>query len=110
MSSSDRDAGQPKDGGYDRRSFLRTSGEVATGVAVVAVPSAAALAAAAPADAHELGKPVEARGDIPEEPVMAYVHNAARGEVTVVAGTSERTYRDPVLAKRLLDAARAQTA
>jgi hypothetical protein len=30
--------------------------------------------------------------------------------VTVVSGTAERTYRDPALAKRLIDAARPQNA
>jgi hypothetical protein len=30
--------------------------------------------------------------------------------VTVVSGTAERTYRDPALAKRLIDAARPQSA
>jgi len=38
---------------------------------------------------------------------MAYVHDADKGVVTVVSGTGEKTYRDPALAKRLLDAARA---
>jgi len=38
--------------------------------------------------------------------VMAYVRDAARGEVTVLSGTREVTYRDPELAARLLAAAR----
>jgi hypothetical protein len=37
---------------------------------------------------------------------MAYVRDAARGEVTVLSGTRETTYRDPALAKKLIDAAR----
>jgi hypothetical protein len=36
---------------------------------------------------------------------MAYVRNAKTSEVTVMSGTSETTYRDPVLAQHLLDAA-----
>jgi hypothetical protein len=36
---------------------------------------------------------------------MAYVRDARRGEVTVMHGTSETTYRDRGLVKRLLDAA-----
>ena len=36
---------------------------------------------------------------------MAYVRDAQRGEVTVMSGTSETTYRDRALVKRLLDAA-----
>jgi hypothetical protein len=37
--------------------------------------------------------------------VVAYVRNAKRGEVTVMSGTREVTYRDPALVKRLLKAA-----
>jgi len=37
--------------------------------------------------------------------VIAYVRDAERGEVTVIAGTSETTYRDRALARRLLKAA-----
>jgi hypothetical protein len=33
---------------------------------------------------------------------VAYVRDARRGEVTVLAGTREKTYRDPALARRLL--------
>ena len=40
---------------------------------------------------------------------MAYVHDAKHGVVTVVSGTTEKTYSDPALVKRLLDAA-SQTA
>ncbi|MDQ6854579.1 MAG: hypothetical protein M3046_12970 [Actinomycetota bacterium] len=110
--SCDHDAGKPEGEGLNRRSFLQTSGGVATGVAVTVVPSAA-LALASPAAASagngRLGELVHPTGDVPSEPVMAYVHDAAKAEVTVLAGTVEKTYRDPVLAKRLLDAARAQT-
>ncbi|MGI8903899.1 MAG: twin-arginine translocation signal domain-containing protein [Solirubrobacteraceae bacterium] len=105
--SSDHDAAKPEKG-VNRRSFLQTSGGVATGLAVTTVPS---LALAAPAlasgSADKLGERVHPAGDVPSEPVMAYVHDAEKGEVTVLQGTVEKTYRDPVLAKRLLDAARA---
>jgi hypothetical protein len=37
------------------------------------------------------------------------VHDAKNSVVTVVSGTGERTYRDPALAKRLLDAAGSRT-
>jgi hypothetical protein len=37
---------------------------------------------------------------------MAYVRDAERGEVTVLSGTRETTYRDPALAQRLIDAGR----
>ncbi len=36
---------------------------------------------------------------------MAYVRDAQRGEVTVMSGTSETTYRDHGLVRRLMDAA-----
>ena len=106
--STERDAGKPSAKGVNRRSFLQSSGGVATGLAVTVVPSgAAALASPAAASAREkLGKPVHPSGDVPPETVMAYVHDAEKGHVTVMSGTAERTYRDPALAKRLLDAAR----
>jgi hypothetical protein len=44
-------------------------------------------------------------GAAPPEPVMAYLRDAARGEVTVMSGTTETTYKDPILAQRLVDAA-----
>jgi len=44
-------------------------------------------------------------GPVPRERVTALVRDADRGEVTVTSGTFETTYRDPVLVKRLLDAA-----
>ena len=37
---------------------------------------------------------------------MAYVRDASKGEITVLSGTRETTYRDPALAKRLIDAGR----
>jgi hypothetical protein len=37
--------------------------------------------------------------------VTAVVRNAKHGEVTVLSGTGEKTYRDPALVKRLLAAA-----
>ena len=110
--SSELDAGGEERSGYSRRSFLRTSGGVATGIAVTVLPSGAvALAAPSAAGAKEpSAQRVEAKGDVPQEPVMAYVHDAKNGVVTVVSGTGEKTYRDHALAKRLLDAAHAQTA
>lgn len=107
----ERDEHKPEAEGSNRRSFLQGSGGVAAGLAVTMVPPAA-LALASPAAANtstKLGDVVHPAGDLPSEPVVAYVHNAERGEVTVLSGTVERTYRDPVLAERLLKAARAQT-
>ena len=111
--SSDR---APDDGSrkaVNRRSFLQTSGGVATGIAVTVLPTGA-VARAAPGSADAKTDPaaerVSAEGDVPAETVMAYVHDPAKGIVTVVSGTAERTYRDPALAKRLLDAAHDRTA
>ena len=108
--SSELDAGGEERKGFNRRSFLRTSGGVATGIAVTVLPSGVVALAAPAADAKEqAAQRVEPTGDVPHETVMAYVHDAKNGVVTVVSGTSEKTYRDPALAKRLLDAA-SQTA
>ena len=68
-----------------RRSFLKSS---ASGV-----------------DAHEGASVTAKTGSAPSEPVVAYVHNAERHEVTVLRGTKQTTYRDPKLVKRLLAAA-----
>jgi hypothetical protein len=74
-----------------------------------AATGAAALAAAPPiaraAVGEEEARPTKATTGVPEEPVVAYVRNAERGEVTVTAGTAEHTYRDRALVQRLLRAA-----
>ncbi len=84
-----------------RRSFMKIAG-AATG--------AAALAAAPPIARASLGEEEAVRthptADVPEEPIVAYVRDAARGEVTVSSGTVEHTYRDRALVRRLLRAAR----
>ena len=95
--------------GSSRRVFLQsTVGAVGGAATVLAGPKVASLAleAASPGGASE-PKPVvtEPSGPGPREPVTAYVRDADRGEVTVMSGTFETTYRDPVLVKRLLDAA-----
>jgi hypothetical protein len=88
--------------GVTRAAFLKGSAGVAAGAAIVATPAAIALdrsgGKAAPPQV------VKSPSSTPREPVMAYIRDAERAEVTVVSGTSETTYRDPVLVKRLLDA------
>ena len=42
---------------------------------------------------------------LPHEPIVAIIRDAERGEVTVLSGRTEKTYRDKVLVKRLLKAA-----
>ncbi len=108
--SSDREQDKAGEKGLNRRSFLQTSGGVATGLAVTIVPGAAVALSSPAVASAKVGDVVHPADEMPSEPVMAYVHNAERGEVTVLSGTVERTYRDPILAQRLLDAARAQTA
>lgn len=83
--------------GFTRLSFLKTSAGVAAGMAAVGVPAAAAR--------EEAGVETDPSAPTPQEPVTAYVRDASRGEVTVLAGTSEKTYRDRVLVRRLMAAA-----
>jgi hypothetical protein len=89
-----------QDGGVTRSSFLRSSAGVAAGAAMIAMPTAVAQAAE-----EKTGVPVAPSSPNPREPVVAYVRDAARGEVTVMSGTQEKTYRDRALAKRLMAAA-----
>jgi hypothetical protein len=96
------------DEGTSRRAFLEGTAGAAAGAAVIlATPKVASIAldsANSPA-AEPKGVVTEASGPAPHEPVTAYVRNAQRSEVTVLSGHQETTYRDPVLVKRLLDAA-----
>jgi hypothetical protein len=89
---------QAQDGGVTRLSFIKTSAGVAAGAAAIGIPAAIRSGETA----TEVAEP---SSPAPGEPVMAYVHDAQRGEVTVMSGTRETTYRDPALAKRLLKAA-----
>ena len=98
------------DAAKSRRAFLAGSARAAAGAAVVlATPKVASVAlpsggsSAVPAVKATVTKP---SGPAPHEPVTAYVRDAQRNEVTVMAGTHETTYKDPALVKRLLDAAR----
>jgi hypothetical protein len=79
-----------------RRRLLGSAGAAAGTAAIAATPAAAAL------EHREVTDP---SGPPPEEAVIAYVRDAKRGEVTVMSGTREVTYRDPALVKRLLKAA-----
>ncbi len=81
-----------------RRKLLGSAGAVAGTAAIAVAPSAAAAA-------FDRGEVTDPSGPPPEEAVIAYVRDAKRGEVTVMSGTGEVTYRDPALVKRLLKAA-----
>jgi len=97
------------DEGTSRRAFLQgTAGAAAGAAAILATPKVAAIAfesqgGSAPAEPKAIV--TKASGPAPAEPVTAFVRNAERGEVTVMSGKQETTYKDPVLVKRLLDAA-----
>ena len=97
------------DEGTSRRAFLQGTAGAAAGAAVIlATPKVASIALDAPGSSVPAEpKPVVTKpsGPAPYEPVTAYVRNAEHGEVTVMSGKQEVTYRDPVLVKRLLDAA-----
>jgi hypothetical protein len=82
----------------DRRSFVKRAG--AAGL------SAAALATTAASSAEARAEETEPSGPVPAEPVVAFVRDAARGEVTVVSGSHETTYRDRALVSRLVKAAK----
>ena len=90
----------------NRRLFLQSSAGAAAGVAVVATgPRLAAAALSGTSNTRPVGLIAKPTSSPPRETVMAFVRDAARGEVTVMSGTRETTYRDPALAKRMLDAA-----
>jgi hypothetical protein len=82
-----------------RRSFMKIAG-AATGAAALAAAPPIARAAIGEEDAQK----IDPKSAVPEEPLVAYVRDAARGEVTVTSGTAEHTYRDRVLVQRLLRA------
>ena len=66
-----------------RRSFLKTAG-VATGAVAIVGPTGLAQAASASA-AEEPATAVQPSGQTPPEMIVAYVRDARRGEVTVLA-------------------------
>jgi anaerobic selenocysteine-containing dehydrogenase len=82
-----------------RRSFVKIAGAATGAAALGAAPIARA------AVGEEGAQKTDPTTRVPEEPVVAYVRDAKRGEVTVTSGTAEHTYRDRVLVKRLLRAA-----
>jgi anaerobic selenocysteine-containing dehydrogenase len=84
-----------------RRSFVKIAG-AATGAAALAAAPPIARAAMGDDDGAQ---PTEPTTGVPEEPLVAYVRDAQRGEVTVTSGTTEHTYRDRGLVRRLVQAA-----
>jgi len=96
------------DEGTSRRQFLAGAGAATGAAMIVAAPKVASVLDTPGGGGATEPKPVVTKpsGAAPREPVTAYVRNEARGEVTVMSGTRETTYRDPALVKRLLDAAK----
>ena len=72
-----------------RRGFVKNSAGAAAGVTVIG--ALAAEQAQAHAHADGAGK----------EPVIAYVSNARKGEISVMSGDREKTIRDRDLAARI---------
>jgi anaerobic selenocysteine-containing dehydrogenase len=85
-----------------RRSFVKIAGAATGAAALAAAPSVARAAVGGDAEQAEKINPTTG---VPDQPLVAYVRDAKRGEVTVTAGFSEHTYRDRALVKRLLRAA-----
>jgi len=83
-----------------RRSFMKIAGGAAGAAALAAAPPIARAAVG-----EEGAQPTNPTTGVPEEPVVAYVRDASRGEVTVTSGTAEHTYRDRALVQRLMRAA-----
>ena len=86
-----------------RRSFVKIAGAATGAAALAAAPPVARAAVGGDA---EHGEKIDPTTGVPDEPLVAYVRDAKRGEVTVTAGLTEHTYRDRALVKRLLRAAR----
>jgi hypothetical protein len=91
----------------NRRRFLTKAGAATGAAASVGIPGLGkpelAGGSHAPAVPPEV---VDAPGGLALEPIVVYVRDARRGEVTVLHGTRELTYRDRALVRRLLKAAR----
>ncbi len=95
--------------GTSRRQFLAGGAGAAAGAAMIlGAPKVASVldTSGQGAGAEPTAVVTKPSGPAAREPVTAYVRNEQRGEVTVMSGTQETTYRDPALVKRLLDAAK----
>jgi hypothetical protein len=80
---------------FTRRSFLKTATVAAGAAAVSASPALAAAVEPAPV-------PTTASGPIVREPIVIVVRDPALGEITVLSGKTEKTYRDHALVKKLV--------
>jgi hypothetical protein len=85
-----------------RRTFMK---QVSVGAAGVAAVGALGMPQAS-ARAGRRARPDESAADTSTEPVMAFVRDRKRGEVTILVGHREIVHRDPELVRRLLHAAK----
>jgi hypothetical protein len=85
----------------NRRRFLARAGAASGAAAFIGIPGLTKSEIAE----HPIEE-VATPGPVSREPVVVYVRDAARGEVTVLHGTQSMTYRDRALVRRLLKAAR----
>jgi hypothetical protein len=85
-----------------RRTFMK---QVSVGAAGVAAVGALGMPKAG-AHVGRQAKPDEPAADTSAEPVMAFVRDRERGEVTLLVGHREIVHRDPELVRRLLHAAK----
>ncbi len=95
-----------------RRRFLTKAGAATGAAAFVGIPTlgTSKLEHDATPAVDEPRAVVDAPGGLAPEPIVVYVRDARRGEVTVLHGTRETTYRDRALVRRLLKAAKATSA
>ena len=82
-----------------RGSFLKTAGVASGAAAISASPAIASVMEPGAVETVPTGK-------VPFEPVVAIVRDEGLGEVTILSGTTEKTYTDRALVKRLLKAAK----
>ena len=86
---------------WSRRSLLRVSAGAAVAVPMAALGSTTASAGTTAAG----GSAGQGAAVLPDEPVMFCVHDAQRGEVSILHGSNEVIVRDRQLVARILTAA-----
>lgn len=88
---------------FTRRGFVTRSASAAAGMtAIGAILAEQAQAAEKTKDHHEEGR----GGPVGTDPVVAFVHDPRKGEVSFMSGEHAVTVHDPTLAARISRAAR----
>jgi hypothetical protein len=91
--------------GLSRRSFLHAS--AAAGAAAVAAMPAVRAVAASP-NHHTVDSPANGSSHAtPAGPIVVYVNDARKGQISVLSGESETVTNDPDLVRRIVRAANA---